>query len=55
MFPYWDDVIAPLIDSVGARRVVEMTVDAVQQTDEALGVRWTEPVLSHFNPAAAPA
>jgi uncharacterized protein len=39
----------------GAQRVVEMTVDAVQQTDDAVGLRWTEPVLSHFNPAAAPA
>jgi predicted pyridoxine 5'-phosphate oxidase superfamily flavin-nucleotide-binding protein len=49
----WDPASAAPLP--GAQRVVEMTVDAVQQTDEALGLRWTEPVLSHFNPAAAPA
>src|SRR5690606_39347253 len=24
MFPFWDDVIAPVVESVGARRVVEV-------------------------------
>ena len=34
----------------GALRVVRMSIDAVQQTEHAVPMRWTPPVLSRFNP-----
>jgi uncharacterized protein len=34
----------------GAQRVVRMSIDAVQQTEHAVPMRWTPPVLSRFNP-----
>jgi predicted pyridoxine 5'-phosphate oxidase superfamily flavin-nucleotide-binding protein len=46
----WDAASAEPLP--GAQRVVEMTVDAVQETHNAVGLRWTQPILSRFNPAA---
>jgi predicted pyridoxine 5'-phosphate oxidase superfamily flavin-nucleotide-binding protein len=47
----WDPAsAAPL---AGAERVVEFTVDAVQQTDRALDTRWSPAVLSRYNPSRA--
>jgi len=37
----------------GALRVVSMSIDAVQQTEHAVPMRWTPPVLSRFNPTEA--
>jgi predicted pyridoxine 5'-phosphate oxidase superfamily flavin-nucleotide-binding protein len=37
----------------GAQRVVRMTIDAVQQTEHAVPMRWAPPVLSRFNPTEA--
>jgi uncharacterized protein len=37
----------------GALRVVRMSIDAVQQTENAVPMRWTAPVLSRFNPTEA--
>jgi predicted pyridoxine 5'-phosphate oxidase superfamily flavin-nucleotide-binding protein len=34
----------------GAQRVLRMTVDAVQQRDHAVPLRWSAPVLSRYNP-----
>jgi predicted pyridoxine 5'-phosphate oxidase superfamily flavin-nucleotide-binding protein len=37
----------------GALRVVRMSIDAVLQTEHAVPMRWTPPVLSRFNPTEA--
>jgi hypothetical protein len=37
----------------GALRVVRMSIDAVQQTEHAVPMRWAPPVLSRFNPTEA--
>jgi uncharacterized protein len=37
----------------GAQRVVRMSIDAVQQSEHAVPMRWTAPVLSRFNPTEA--
>ena len=34
----------------GALRVVRMSIEAVQQTEHAVPMRWAPPVLSRFNP-----
>lgn len=47
----WDESAARSMP--GAERVVEMTIDAVQETQHAIGLEWTEPILSRFNPVAA--
>jgi uncharacterized protein len=47
----WD--IASAAPLPGAERVVELTVDAVQETRHAVRMRWTSPILSRFNPARA--
>jgi uncharacterized protein len=44
----WDPQSAATLP--GALRVVRMRVDAVQQTEHAVPMRWTPPVLSRFNP-----
>jgi predicted pyridoxine 5'-phosphate oxidase superfamily flavin-nucleotide-binding protein len=47
----WDPAsAAPL---AGAERVVELTIDAVRQTERALHTRWSRPVLSRYNPSRA--
>lgn len=49
----WDPAsAAPL---AGAERVVELTIDAVQQTEHALDTRWSPAVLSRYNPSRAAA
>jgi uncharacterized protein len=49
----WDPAsAAPL---AGAERVVELTIDAVQQTEHALDTRWSPAVLSRYNPRRAAA
>ena len=45
----WDESAARSLP--GAERVVEFTIDAVQQTEHALGQRWSTPRLSKFNPS----
>lgn len=45
----WEPGSAALLP--GAQRVVEFCVDAVQESRDALALRWTSPVLSRFNPA----
>lgn len=50
----WDEAAAKSLP--GAERIVEMTIDAVQETQHAIDLRWTTPILSRFNPVAtAPA
>jgi uncharacterized protein len=44
----WDPASARQLP--GALRVVRMRVDAVRQRDHAVGLRWTAPVLSRYNP-----
>ena len=39
----------------GAQRVLRMGIDAVQQSEQAVPMRWTPPVLSTFNPTEAAA
>jgi uncharacterized protein len=49
----WDPAsAAPL---AGAERVVELTIDSVQQTANALNVRWSPAILSRYNPRRAAA
>lgn len=43
----WDPASAALLP--GAQRIVELAVDAVQDTSHATGLRWTAPILSRFN------
>jgi len=45
----WDPMSAAAL--AGAERVVEFTVDAVQQTEHALGTHWSPAVLSRYNPS----
>jgi uncharacterized protein len=49
----WDPASAAAL--AGAERVVEFTVDAVQQTEHALPTRWSPAVLSRYNPSRAAA
>jgi predicted pyridoxine 5'-phosphate oxidase superfamily flavin-nucleotide-binding protein len=44
----WDDPSAAELP--GAQRVVDFSVTAVVETPGALGLRWTEPEFSKFNP-----
>lgn len=46
----WDQRSAATMP--GAQRVVGMSIDAVQQRERAVSMRWTPPVLSRFNPTA---
>lgn len=45
----WDPAAAAALP--GAQRVVELEIDAVVETRDALSLRWTPPELSRFNPA----
>ena len=45
----WDESAARVLP--GAERVVELTIDAVQETEHALGTHWGAPRLSKFNPS----
>ncbi|GAB3040194.1 pyridoxamine 5'-phosphate oxidase family protein [Parafrigoribacterium mesophilum] len=47
----WDPVSAAAL--AGAERVVELTIDAVRQTEHALDTRWSTAVLSRYNPSRA--
>lgn len=46
----WDETAARALP--GAERVVEMTIDAVREIRHANRLRWSDPVLSRFNPTA---
>ena len=57
MFPFWDDVIAPVIEAVGARRVVEIgalrgetTVKMLERLGPACELHVIDP-LPQFDPA----
>ncbi|MEO7007108.1 MAG: pyridoxamine 5'-phosphate oxidase family protein [Terrimesophilobacter sp.] len=49
----WDPALAESMS--GAERVVELTVDAVRQTEHALDMRWSPAALSRYNPSRAAA
>ncbi|MBT2426053.1 pyridoxamine 5'-phosphate oxidase family protein [Streptomyces sp. ISL-112] len=48
----WDSAEAAAVP--GAQRVVEFRVEAVQETRDAVRLRWSDPDFSRFNPPVAP-
>ncbi|MEW1613550.1 MULTISPECIES: pyridoxamine 5'-phosphate oxidase family protein [unclassified Streptomyces] len=48
----WDDAGAAAVP--GAQRLVEFRIEAVQETQDAVRLRWSEPDFSRFNPPVAP-
>ncbi|MBT2381282.1 pyridoxamine 5'-phosphate oxidase family protein [Streptomyces sp. ISL-111] len=48
----WDSAEAAAVP--GAQRVVEFRVEAVQETRDAVRLRWSDPEFSRFNPPVAP-
>ncbi|MFD8727480.1 pyridoxamine 5'-phosphate oxidase family protein [Streptomyces sp. NPDC059611] len=48
----WDGGRAAAVP--GARRIVEFRIEAVQETRDAVRLRWSDPDFSRFNPPVAP-
>lgn len=47
----WD--LASAAAQPGAERVIKLTIDAVQETEHALDMRWSPAILSRYNPPRA--
>ncbi|MET8342114.1 pyridoxamine 5'-phosphate oxidase family protein [Streptomyces microflavus] len=48
----WDGAEAAAVP--GAQRIVEFRIEAVQETRDAVRLRWSDPDFSRFNPPVAP-
>ena len=53
MFPFWDVVLAPVLDAVGARRVVEIGALRGENTELLLGHLASDAVLHVIDPVPA--